>query len=66
MKAARATVVLRIWELPLVEDDIIESILSLRNNLLTVIRSAAAESGFLLIATPPLPTVPLVGHCGFG
>jgi hypothetical protein len=40
--------------------------LSLRNNLLTVIRSAAAESGFLLIATPPLPTVPLVGPCGFG
>ena len=66
MKAARATVVLRIWELPLVENDIIESILPLRNNLLTVIRSAAAASGFLLISAPPWPMVPLVGPCGFG
>lgn len=66
MKAARATVVLRIWELPLVEDDIIESILPLRNNLLTVIRSAPVTYGFLLISAPPLPMVPLVWPCGFG
>jgi hypothetical protein len=35
MMAARVTVDLRIWELPLVETPIIESNLSLRNNLFT-------------------------------
>ena len=66
MKAARATVVLRIWELPLVEANIIESNSPPRNNLLTIIRSYVAIFGFLLIVCPPYRTVPLVASCAFG
>lgn len=66
MKAARATVVLRIWELPLVEERIIESNLPPRNILLTIIRSYLAACGFLLIARTPSRMVPLVAPRAFG